>query len=171
MGSVLKQLTSRVNGLKKLSHKADMKTKLMIANGIMIGKISYGLALWGNGETAARTICGYKSFYWSTEKLLRTCNWLSINQMYWQQVMAQTHKIMLSSKPANIHQSMVSRHHHGTRTAAGMTKGFGGEIVRQSFYFSASEYKKLSRHLRDVNNIVLFKLQLKKWVQDNIPVH
>ena len=47
-GSVLKQLTNRVNGLKKLSHKADMKTKLMLANGITISKLSYGLAMWGN---------------------------------------------------------------------------------------------------------------------------
>ena len=65
--------------------------------------------------------------------------------------MAQTHKIMLSSKPANIHQRMVSRHNHGTRTAAGVTRGFGGQKVKRSFNFSASEYNKL-----------------KKWVQDNI---
>ena len=84
--------------------------------------------------------------------------------------MAQTHKIMLSSKPANIHQRMVSRHHHGTRTAAGVTRGFGGQIVRRSFNFSASEYNKLPRHLKDVTNFASFKLQLKKWVQDNIPV-
>ena len=45
-GSGLKQVTSRVNGLKKLSHKADTKTKLMLANGIVISKLSYGLALW-----------------------------------------------------------------------------------------------------------------------------
>ena len=32
-GSVIKQLTTRVNGLRKLTNKADVKTKLMIANG------------------------------------------------------------------------------------------------------------------------------------------
>ena len=65
---------------------------------------------------------------------------------------------------------MVFRHYNRTRTEAGVTRGFGGQIVRKSFNFSASEYKMLTRHLRDVNNITLFKLQLKKWVQDTIPV-
>ena len=119
---------------------------------------------------AARTVCGYESFYWSTGKLLRTCNWLSINQMFWQQVLSQTHKILLSSKPVNIHQRMVSRHQHGTRTAAGVTRGFGGQIVRRSFNFSASEYNWLPRRIRDITNIKSFKLHLKKWVTENIPI-
>ena len=102
-GSVLKQLITRVNGLRKLTHKASFKTKLMIANGIIISKLTYGLAMWGNCQaylkkalqvqqlTAARAVCGYHSFYWSTTKLLSTCGWLSVNQLYWQQVFTTTH--------------------------------------------------------------------------------
>ena len=68
-GSVLKQLTTRVNGLRKLTYKADVKTKLMIANGIFMSKLSYGLAMWGNCQgylrqalqvtqlNAARAVC------------------------------------------------------------------------------------------------------------------
>ena len=47
-GSVIKQLTTRVNGLRKLTNRADFKTKLMIANGIIMSKLSYGLCMWGN---------------------------------------------------------------------------------------------------------------------------
>ena len=36
------------NFTRKLTNKADVKTKLMIANGIIISKVSYGLLLWGN---------------------------------------------------------------------------------------------------------------------------
>ena len=39
-----------VNGLKNLTHKADFQTKLMIANGIVMSKMSYGLAMLGNGQ-------------------------------------------------------------------------------------------------------------------------
>ena len=98
--SVLRQITSRVNGLRKLAPRADMKTKFMLANGIVMSKISYGLAVWGSCQgylrravqvqqlTAARAVCGYRSFFWSTSKLLSKCNWLSVNQLYWQQVLS-----------------------------------------------------------------------------------
>ena len=182
-GSVLKQVTSRVNGLKKLSHKADTKTKLMLANGIVISKLSYGLALWGNCPaylkkalqvqqlTAARAVCGYRSFYWSTTKLLNACNWLSVNQMYWQQVLLTTHKILMSEKPVNIHQRMISRHNHITRAATGVTRGFEGLLVRRSFNHSAVEYNKLPIQLKNTTNIPAFKTLLKKWVIEKIPIY
>ena len=47
-GSVIKQLTTRVNGLKKLTYKADVKTKLRIANDCVMSKLNYGLSMWGN---------------------------------------------------------------------------------------------------------------------------
>ena len=85
-GSVIKQLTTRVNGIRKLTHKADFKTKLKVANGIIMSKLSYGLCMWGNCQgylrkalqvmqlNAARAVCGYRSYYWSTKRLLKTCN-------------------------------------------------------------------------------------------------
>ena len=148
-GSVLKQLATRVNGLQKLAHKADFKTKLMIANGIVISKMSYGLAMWGNCQgylrkalqvqqlKAARAVCGYQSYYWSTRRLLSKCGWLSVNQLYWQQVMMTTHKILISKRPVNIHARMVARHEHGTRAAAGVSRGFGNQTVKRSFNYSA----------------------------------
>jgi hypothetical protein len=37
-----------VNRLKKWSHRAEFRMKLMIANRIVMGKIAYGIAVWGN---------------------------------------------------------------------------------------------------------------------------
>ena len=74
-GSVLKQRAKRVNGLKKIANKADFITKLMIANGIVMSKMSYGMAMWGNCQgylkkalqvqqlKATRAVCGYQSYY------------------------------------------------------------------------------------------------------------
>ena len=71
--SVLKPLTSRVNGIKKLAPKASFKSKLMIANGIVMFKLGYGLAVHGSCQgylwralqvqqlKAAQAVCGYKS--------------------------------------------------------------------------------------------------------------
>jgi hypothetical protein len=109
--NVLKQLTSRVNGLKKLAPRASFQSKLMIANGIVMSKLGFGLAVWGSCQhylkralqvqqlTAARAVCGYKSYFWSTTKLLATCGWLSVNQLYWLQVLTTTHNIMVTNKP------------------------------------------------------------------------
>ena len=179
-GSVMKQLITRVNGVKKLTHKADFKTKLMIANGIVMSKLTYGLALWGNCQgylkkalqvqqlTAARAVCGYHSYYWSTSKLLSTCGWLSVNQLYWQEVFTTTHKIMKSTKPVNIHRRMMTRHQHGTRAAGGVSRGFGNLTLLSSFNFSATKYNNLPASIKEATDIVKFKRVLRCWIQKNI---
>ena len=181
-GSVLKQLVTRVNGLRKLANKADFQTKLMIANGIVMSKMSYGLAMWGNCQIylrkalqvqqlkAARAVCGYRSYYWSTRRLLSTCGWLSVNQLHWQQVMMTTHKIMMSKRPVNIHARMVARHQHGTRAAAGVSQGFGNQLVSRSFNHSATSYNNLPARLRETSCLPSFKRELKTWVQTNIDI-
>ena len=152
----------------------------MIANGIVMSKLTYGLALWGNCQgylkkalqvqqlTAARAVCGYHSYYWSTSKLLSTCGWLSVNQLYWQEVFTTTYKIMKSAKPVNIHGRMMSRHQHGTRAAGGVSRGFGNLTVLSSFNFSATKYNNLPASIKEATNIVQFKRVLRCWIQKNI---
>ena len=181
-GSVIKQLTTRVNGLRKLTNRADFMTKLMIANGIIMSKLSYGLCMWGNCQgylrkalqvtqlNAARAVCGYRSYYWSTKRLLKTCNWLSVNQLYWQQVLMTTHKILSSGRPVNIHSRMVAKHQHGTRSASGVSRGFGNLAMTPSFNFSALQYNKLPAKMRETTSLASFKQQLRTWVEQNINV-
>ena len=179
-GSVLKQLISRVNGLKKLSCKAEFQTKLMIAKGIVMSKLSYGIAMCGNCQgylkkalqvqqlKAARAVCGYRSFYWSTSKLLSTCGWLSIHQLYWQEVYTLAHKILKSTKPVNINGWMVANHQHGTRAASGVSRGFGNLTVRSSFNHSATKYNQLPASIKEASNMPTFKRLLRSWIQKNV---
>ena len=181
-GSVLRQLTIRVNGLKKLTNKADLRTKLMLANGIIMSKLSYGIAMWGNCQgylkkalqiqqlTAARAVCGYSSYYWSTSKLLKKCGWLSVNQLYWQQVFITTYKIVLSGKPTNIHQKISGRHGHNTRATVNINMGAVGNLVKHSFIYAATSYNNLPVEIRAQKNIKSFKRLVTKWVSENIPV-
>ena len=39
--SLIRQLTSRVNGLTMVSSRADFNTRLMVANGLVISKLCY----------------------------------------------------------------------------------------------------------------------------------
>ena len=48
--SLLKQLNSRINGLKRASRNAKFNTKLMIANGAVQSKLVYLITLWGNAQ-------------------------------------------------------------------------------------------------------------------------
>ena len=180
--SVLKQLTSRVNGLRKLAPRASFTTKLMIANGIVISKLSYGIAVWGSCQgylrkalqvqqlTAARAVCGYRSYFWSTSKLLTKCGWLSVNQLYWQQVLTTAHKAKVTKKPVNIHSRMMPHHNHGTRAAGGVSRGFGGHPARASFNYAAGEYNRLPEEIKSESIYPVFKRKLKAWVLKNIPI-
>ena len=47
--SLLKQLNSRINGLRKVCANASFSTKLMIANGVVMSKLVYLITLWGGG--------------------------------------------------------------------------------------------------------------------------
>ena len=91
--SIMKQLTIRINGLKKISKNATFNTRLMVANGVVMSKVVYLMPVWGGAQqyllnglqvqqlTAARTVCGYLSKWWSKKKLLDRLGWLSIMQL------------------------------------------------------------------------------------------
>ena len=151
-----------------------------MTNGIVISKLNYGLAMWGNCQgylrkalqvtqlNAARAVCGYRSFYWSKMRLLKACNWLSVNQLYWQQVLMTTHKILVSGKPVNLHNRMMARHHHSTRAATGVSRGFGNNVMTSSFNNSATKYNSLPAKMRETSCLASFKTQLRHWVEGNI---
>ena len=48
--SLIRQLTSRLNGLKELAINAPFKTRLMAANSVFISVLSYLILLWGASE-------------------------------------------------------------------------------------------------------------------------
>jgi hypothetical protein len=69
--SLARQLTGRINGLKRVAQNATFATKLMVANGIVQSKLVYLITLWGGAQqyllkallvqqlTAARVVCGF----------------------------------------------------------------------------------------------------------------
>ena len=101
--SLVRQLTSRINGLVKVSSRAPKETRLMVANGIVMSKLTYLIQLWGSCEKylvkslqvlqnrAARAVTR-KSWFTSTRRLLQDCNWLSVNQLIFYHTVLQAHK-------------------------------------------------------------------------------
>ena len=45
--SMIRQISTRINGLKKIAQNATFKTRLMIANGAVLSKLVYMISVWG----------------------------------------------------------------------------------------------------------------------------
>lgn len=185
--SIICQLAGRLNGLKKLE-QADFKSKLTVATAVIQSKIQYLLPLYGGAPDyliksiqvqqlkAARFVCGYSSFYWSTEKLLRACGWLSVRQQEFDSTTLLAHKIVTTSLPHNLWSDIVQPHQVNTRAAQQGQIRFGNhfrgesELTRNSFKYRAQRYyAKLDVSIRR-QPLQTFKIKLKQFTKRNIPV-
>ena len=141
--SLARQLTSRLNGLVKVSQHASFTTRLMVANGIFLSKLCYLVQLWGGTEAyllaqlqvlqnkAARAVTG-KSWFTPTRQLLKECKWLNVKQLVFYQSVLQVHKVLLSGKPVSIRKKFITDHPFFTRNATGGGLSFGQEYGASS---------------------------------------
>ena len=186
--SLIRQLTSRINGLVKVSHCASFSTRLMVANGIFVSKLCYLIQLWGGADgyllnslqvlqnRAARAVTG-KSWFTSTRRLLKDCKWLSVRQLVFYQTVLGVHKIVVSRKPDNLSNKFNTDHPYRTRQATGGGLRFGEDydaksgLSHSSFcYRGTVEYNRIPVFIRRAKTIQTFKYKLKQWVSTNIPL-
>ena len=186
--SVVRQLTSRVNGLMKVCYRASKNTRLKVANGIFVSKLCYLVELWGGCEgyllsslqviqnRAARAVTG-KSWFTATRSLLKECKWLSVRQLVVYHSVLSTHKFVTSGKPLYMHKAMGTAHPLNTRQAAGgqirLVGNFDSKqgLLHDGFkYRAAKDYNLIPAHIRAVRALPTFKKKLKQWVSTNIPV-
>ena len=185
--SIVSQLAGRLNGLKKLE-QADFKSKLSVATAIIQSKIQYLLPLYGGAPDyllralqvqqlkAARFVCGYSSFYWSTERLLKSCGWLSVRQQEFYSTTLLTHKIVTTCLPHNLWVAMVQPHTVRTRAATQGQIRYGAnyrgetESTRSSFKYRAQRYYSRIQVQMKTLPLSTFKIKLKQFSLRNIPV-
>ena len=185
---MVRQLTSRNNGLKKISANATFNTRLMVANGVVMSKLVYLITVWGGAQqyllnslqvqqlTAARTVCGFSSFFWSKKKLLDRVHWLSIKQLIFFHTALQSHKTIQSGVPRVIHESISTSHPYHTRGADSGLIRFGenfrgqSSLVDKSFKRRAVQvYNQVPASVR-TGTLATVKKKLKKWVLTNVPI-
>ena len=139
--SLMRQLTSRLNGLRRTSHNATFNTEVLVANGIVMSKMVYLITLWGGAQqyllkahlvqqlTAARIVCGFYSFGWSKRKLLDKVGWLSVRQLIFFHTVIQAQKTIANGVPRPLHANLTTTYPYRTRSATqGMIK-FGENEV------------------------------------------
>ena len=185
---MMNQLTSRVNGLKKIAINATFNTSLMVANGVVMSNLVYLITVWGGAQqyllngvqvqqlTAARTVCGISSFFWSKKKLLNRVHWPSIRQLIFFHTVLQAHKTIKTGFPRVLNESISTTHPIRTRSAAMGHIRFGEtfrgqpNLVNLSFRHSTVQsYNLVPAHVR-TGSIATVKNKLRKWVYQNVPI-
>ena len=186
--SMVKQLTTRVNGLKKISKNATIKTRLMVANGAVMSKLVYLITVWGGAQqyllkilqvqqlNSARTVCGFFSRFWSKKKLLDRVGWLSIRQLIFFHTVLQAHKTIISGKPASLHDSISTQHPYRTRNATSGRIRFGESFRGESSLVEASFKHRAVHWYNEVpastyrGSLGTVKYNLREWVKKNVPI-
>ena len=186
--SLIKQLTSRINGLQIIAAKASLTTRLSVANGIFMSKLSYLIQLWGGAEgyllkalqvtqnKAARAVTRM-SWFTPTKVLLKKCRWLSVRQLVFYHRVVTAHKVIKSKAPLVLHRKMSTSHPYQTRQATEGAIRFGEQfegkssIAGNSFCYGGTlAYNMIPAGVRSAKTYQNFKYRLKKWVMSHVPV-
>ena len=186
--SMIRQITTRVNGLRKISQNATFRTRLMIANGAVLSKLVYMITVWGGAQqyllralqvqqlAAARVVCGHSSRYWSRVKLLKRVGWLSIRQLVYYHTVLQAHKVIRTGKPAGIHMTISTDHPYRTRSATNERIRYGESFQGGSSLIVASFKHRAVHWFNQVSpevysgSLSVVKHKLKEWVRKNVDI-
>ena len=182
--SVHRQLTSRINALKKISYSASFQNRKMIANGIVISRIIYVIQLWsGTSEyllsmlqilqnKAARFVTKLDIFT-SQKTLLLQCGWLSVRQLAEYHSLVLIFKTKQEQKPEFLHKTLSKSFNYRTRAASTgslvFNQSISGGISRNSFIAKSTRiWNTLPPQIKQAGNLRIFKSKLKPWIKNNV---
>lgn len=187
--SLQAQLRSRVNALRKICEHADLKTRKMVAAGIITSKLMYLLPLFGAAPdyllrtlqvqqmAAARAVVGPRAFRWSNHQILDYLGWLNVRQLYAVSILTLTHRIVRSGKPTNLNRSLVSSYPYPTRSlAGGELRAWAGTVratdqtactARTFRYQAILHYNQIPAEWRGLNQNQ-FKTAVKRWAKAHV---
>jgi hypothetical protein len=177
-GSLVNQLGSRLNGLKKVCVNASFGTKLMVANGVVMSKLAYLITLWGGAQeyllsavqvqqlAAARAVCGFGCWRWSKRKLLDKMGWLSVRQLVFYHTVLQAHKTLKTGVPKPLHQSLTGTYPRNTRGAAiGQIRHDDNFVSQSTFKYRAMQSYNIVPVSVRVGTTATVKRKLKQWIK------
>ena len=186
--SVARQITFRINGLRKIARNSTFQTRLMIANGAVMSRFVYMISVWGGAQqyllqglqvqqlAAARIVCGFGSRFWSRRKLLTRVGWLSIRQLVHFHTVLQAFKIISAGKPAITQETISTQHPCKTRNAANSRIRFGETFRAESSLLGTSFKYRAVKWYNQVpvqvfkGSLATVRCNLRNWVQENVPI-
>ena len=182
--SLLNQLNSRINGLTLVSRQTSFKTRLMVANGVYMSKLSNLIQVWGGTQDyvlkalqvtqnkAAKYVTGL-SWFTPTRTLLKQCGWLSVRQLVFYHTVLSVHKTVIGGKPKYARDKLCQESSQHTRQQVKFSQKISGKSERSQtsfFYRGALDYNRLPVDLKNIDSLQTFKRKLKVWIRSQIAV-
>ena len=182
--SLMKQLTSRINGLKKVARNSSFNTRKMVTNGIVLSKLVYLINLWGGAQQyllkalyvqqmmAARVVCGFDSFHWSNKRVLVKIGWLSVRQLAFYHTVLQAHRTLVSRTPLPLYNALTSAYPYHTRNAAAGNIRFSESFSAEQLSFRNRARLFFNQVPQEVKTggLETVKRKLKHWIKQNVPI-
>ena len=182
--SLHRQITSRINALRKISYAASFKTRKMIADGIVISRIIYVIQIWGGTSDyllkmlqilqnkAARFVTRLDIFT-SQKMLLLQCGWLSVRQLVEYHSLVMIFKTKTEHKPVFLHKAISRIFNYRTRAYSTgslvLNQAISGDISKDSFLARSTKmWNTLPPHIKQAENLRKFKWKLKLWIKNNV---
>ena len=188
--SMFRSLTSKANALFKISNLASFKTRKMVASGLILSTLTYIIQVYGGcsgyliamlqvlQNKAARCVT---KLPWrtSTETLLSQCGWLSVKQLVKFHSLVLLFKVKTDKKPVYIHDHIGNQSGRNTRqevdrVSANILKdarNLESGTARKSFIpRTVDDWNELPDDIRAAVSQQVFKIRLRTWVQENVPI-
>ena len=183
--SLLRSLNSRVGALKMVCRVAGFRTRKMIADGIIMIKLVYCIALWGGCSNqlldslqklqnkAARAVTK-QDWNTPTKSLLKQCGWLSVKQLVVYHSSILVYKVMKAESPQYLFSMFSTEYTCDTRQARSgqvkPTRRSNLDLSEESFRWRAAKYyNNLPADLRQAVSASIFKTGLRRWILENVP--
>lgn len=187
--SLVKQLGTRLNALRKINKVADFRTRKMLADGLFMSKLVYLIPLWGGCEKfliralqiiqnkAARSVTKLGIFT-PVQTLLRQCGWLSVNQLVFFHTVILLYKTRQNETPKYLYDMTSTELNYRTRAEnPGKLRTVADYIPEQGLNWKSYKWRstrfwnQLPPEIKLMNNLIQFKGKLKSWVLLNVDVN
>ena len=184
--SLVKVLSKRLGALKKVHKVTNFKHRKMIAEGLIMSKLSYLIPLWSGCETYLlmslqriqnKAVRAVTRSDLSTAGHLAQCGWLSVKQLAFYQTCVLVFNVLENKSPQYLYKMFNREYMKNTRQAARREIRQDGGIpdlglMCNSFRWrTLREFNQIPAELRKVGTLKSFKTGLKKWIVLNIPIY
>ena len=183
---MVRNLTVKNNGLKRVCWLLDFKSRKIIANGVINSQLIYCVQLYGAASDylikylqvqqnrAARTVTRLARDT-NISVLLGQVGWLSVKQLYVYHCLLLIFKKLSQQRVEYFSSKFSRRFPYATRGAANnlfsMNRIPKTEIFKSSFFYnSITLWNSLPMDIKNSTESSEFKRKLKKWTQDTIPL-
>ena len=169
--ALLPALRSQIGMLTHIGQNIPMRSKLLLANGLIVSKVTYLIQMWGGLNLrdtkkiqvllnkCARVITGAPRKM-RTRDLMVKCGWLYFAELVNLHSLLMLWKILHMRKPYYLAKTIYLDQNNLAITSVPRL-----QMTRQSFKWrSAQEWNMLNADLRGEKNLIKFKRNLKKYI-------